>query len=101
MDAFTRLHKLAPRNLASNTAAMSAASRQSRVAAGLARNTTGSLCGIETAIGKLEGEGVKPVKPGQATATKAPAGAKSGSHAGIYAGVAGAAAGAPVGALSL
>ena len=56
---------------------------------------------METAIGKLEGEGVKPVKPGQATATKAPAGAKSGSHAGIYAGVAVAAAGGSAAAVAL
>jgi len=44
--------------------------------------------GCREAISKLEGEGVKLVKPGQATAAKAPGGAKSGSHAGIYAGVA-------------
>jgi len=48
---------------------------------------------METAIGKLEAEGAKLVTPGQATAAKAPAGAKSGSHTAIYAGVAVAAAG--------
>lgn len=58
--------------------------------------------GCQEAIAKLESEGVKVLKAGQASAGKAPAAAKSGgSHAGIYAGVAVAVAGGVGAAVAL